>query len=434
MNWHIVLAVFFAALAPGALIATGRELRRVRLRIVEDLRNTVFAGHERDLPQLLLAQARYAPARKDIGGAGGRQDEAKQFIGGIVYAAVSVLGFIILFDPIPALIGPGGHLPIAESIIWAPTADALDLRRSAAIAGFAFLGGYVFNLSYLIRQTLNQELSALAFVRAALRLIQGMFLAVVAYHAIPNVLPDGWQDGAVAGGGFAIGLAAAFVFGYFPEVVLARMARSARVTIKDMNEEAIRQSRVVPLEVIDGIDHVISFRLQESNLFDVQNLAVANPIEVYAETPYTLLQTFDWVLQAQLCVVVGVEAFFELKRHRIRTIFDLERAVLSKGVPAPYLQGIASVLLRDSSACFRTAVGLSAQYADCSAAPGPDSVTMIRHLVAIISDDLHVHRLRALWIAIMNNTAGVTYGSDGQHKPLWLFDVGWLPGDPGSGD
>ena len=59
---------------------------------------------------------------------------------------------------------------------------------------------------------------------------------------------------------------------------------------------------------------------------------------------------------------------------------------------------------------------------------------MIRHLVAIISDDLHVHRLRALWIAIMNNTAGVTFGSDGQHKPLWLFDVGWLPGDPGSGD
>lgn len=34
----------------------------------------------------------------------------------------------------------------------------------------------------------------------------------------------------------------------------------------------------------------------------------------------------------------------------------------------------------------------------------------------------------------MNNTAGVTFGSDGQHKPLWLFDVGWLPGDPGSGD
>lgn len=50
---------------------------------------------------------------------------------------------------------------------------------------------------------------------------------------------------------------------------------------------------------------------------------------------------------------------------------------------------------------------------------------MIRHVVAIISDDLHVHRPRALWITFMENTGGL-----GDHrKPLWLFEVGWLPGD-----
>jgi hypothetical protein len=77
MNWHLALAAFLAVLLPIALIITGLELRRVRLRIVEDLRNTVFAGPHGDLPQLRLAQARYDRARKGGESAGGRQDEAK---------------------------------------------------------------------------------------------------------------------------------------------------------------------------------------------------------------------------------------------------------------------------------------------------------------------------------------------------------------------
>ena len=62
------------------------RLSSMRLRIVEDLRKTVFAGPRSDLPQLQLAQARYDRARSGATGAGGRQDEAKQYLGALVYA------------------------------------------------------------------------------------------------------------------------------------------------------------------------------------------------------------------------------------------------------------------------------------------------------------------------------------------------------------
>ncbi|WP_416464167.1 hypothetical protein [Sphingomonas sp. VDB2] len=430
MNWHLLLAALLAALLPLALIATGVELRRVRLRTVEDLRDTVFVQH-RDLPQILLALARYDRSRNDRARPS-RQDEIKDRTGAFIYGLVCFPGFILLFDPITELIGLSGrHLSVSPAIFWSPdptlsaAAVAITIKRSVAVAGFAFLGGYIFNLRYLIRQTLNQELSALAFVRAALRLVQGMILSIAVYHTGAVGLGSATDQQLAKDVGFAAALGIAFILGYFPDLGVGRIAQWVRVHVKEVDQTALDEARVIPLEVIDGIDHEVAFRLQESNLYDIQNLAVTNPIELYAETPYTLLQSFDWVLQAQLCLVVGVSSFHQLKRHRIRTIFDLERAVLSDGVPEDYLRALAAVLLFDASACFRKRIGLPEQ---CD---GPNdtataSALVIRHIVAIISDDLHVHRLRILWQAIMQETRGGA--ADG--KPLWLFYTGALPGDP----
>ena len=448
MNYHLLLALGLAALLPIALVATGVELRRVRLRIIDDLQNTVFRD-DQDLPQLMLARARYdcsvAPRRRRGGepalqGAGtpigppGRQDEVKQYFGAFVYTLICTAGFALLFVPVMVLINKATYpLNISDALFWLPEPlmdgkEGDALRRTAAVAGLAFLGGYIVNLRYLIGQTLNQELSALAFVRAGLRLLQGAILAVVVFHVGATALPEpSTVEGSLGSSspGLAAGLAVAFVLGYFPDLGLGRVAQIARIRVKEIDKRAFEKARIIPLEIIDGIDHEVAFRLQESNLYDVQNLAVANPIEIYAETPYTLLQVFDWVLQAQLCLVAGIEAFDELKRHKIRTIFDLERAVLATGVPDEYLRALVAVLLADASGPFRTAIGLAAKYDD-GAPANTVSIMNLRHIVAIVSDDLHVHRLRALWRAIMLTTAGIS----GDGRPLWLFATDWLPGDP----
>lgn len=437
MNYHLILAVVLAALLPAALVITGVELRRVRLRIVQDLQNTVFR-EDPNLPQLLLARARYDRATQQMprgeGGSRlsgppmvrfGRQDEVKYYFGATIYTLICTGGFILLFVPVKILFGATTWpLNIPEALFWLPeilsgiqNPDAI--RRTAAIAGIAFLGGYIFNVRYLIRQTLNQELSALAFVRAGLGLVQGVVIAVAVYHVGATILP-GESDA-----GMAVALGAAFTLGYFPDIGISRIAQIARIHIKAVDKNALEKARIVPLEIVDGIDHEIAFRLQESNLFDVQNLAVANPIEIYAETPYTLLQVFDWVLQAQLCLVAGVDAFNELKRHKIRTIFDLERAMLASGVPDRYLRALAAVLLCDASDDFRKAIGLPVDPAQPDAT-GEVVTLVIRHIVAIVSDDLHVHRLRALWRAIMETTAGTGNGN----SPIWLFETDPLPGDP----
>ena len=83
---------------------------------------------------------------------------------------------------------------IPEDHLFAPLADPgtrlgehpKELARAVTVAGIAFLGGYVFQLRYLVRATLNQELGALSFVRATLQIVQGVIVALVAYRVLDS--------------------------------------------------------------------------------------------------------------------------------------------------------------------------------------------------------------------------------------------------------
>ena len=123
---------------------------------------------------------------------------------------------------------------------------------------------------------------------------------------------------------FPVVLLLAFILGYIPalgeRIVLTFWRRGY---IKLTASEIFKNCQSVPLELIQGIDAEIRARLEDHNLFDVQNLANANPIILFVETPYGIYQSLDWVAQAQLATGVGHLKFVKLQQGGVRTIFDL---------------------------------------------------------------------------------------------------------------
>lgn len=218
----------------------------------------------------------------------------------------------------------------------------------------------------------------------------------------------------------------AFVFGFVPDAALSWLLHKSGLNFKMRLKTYDALTPIVPTTLLDGIDFFIAFRLEEANIFDVQNLATANPIMLHIETPYGIYETIDWVAQAQLCTVVGPEKYKQLRLLHIRTIFDLEIAFWGAKTSPTLQRLIATILLAedDSTALANRLTGMkldreatirklltcqkppASPAADASGSTAPESpacaaeLDLGAHLVRIILDDLHVRRLREIWNSI----------------------------------
>lgn len=469
MYFQVIAAVAIAVATPFFLVIVRHDLRLTRLRSLFEF-DQLFSVSKSGIPSYEYVRARYTDdiefpdefpidwiKQFDMG-----QPEFRRFIRhlhwwnlksswGILLAAVPymvivALGFAFTFTSgvAPA---PEGHGAIVELVMTWPANDfvvggaaASDnlahlVRYISTIAVTSFVGAYIFTVLLYLRALTSFDLSSLTMLRATAYLVIGVVSAVVLYRATPNLpwipvkpadhLPLAW-------------IALAFVIGLTPDLGLNTISGLIErfVGLKTPDRRLSRVSKSVPLEIIDGIDPLVRFRLEESNIFEVQNLAVTNPVLLFVETPFGIYQVIDWVAQAQLCVAVGPERFFDLKRNSIRTIFDLERAVLSIHTTSQMRRYVASLLLAPVPATDKNtpvilkALGLGAGAGDSVEAPrdeeafarfaadlfsGPATVKSpgkppkpadqpdesIMHMVRIMIDDLHVCRLRQIWLQIL---------------------------------
>jgi hypothetical protein len=427
-----LIAVLLAFALPLALFVSRHVVRSQRAAQYNDIVATLFPeGGSESWPQLETVRTKYATGSSAAGRNGehfltdANRDPHALIFTGLFFGAFSFMGFALLL--VPATVGathattwyPVQLMFLPEVPLWTSASGSPQVAQIQLVAAFGFLGAYVTAAQYLIRQLLNYELGAIAFLRATFQLFLGVVVAVTAYRALSDILGGlngvfGREVTEVGAGAWWLG--AAFLVGLAPEAGLSWLADQLKLRFrKRVDLASLDTAFIAPLEVIDGIDSGIRFRLEESNIYDVQNLATQNPVELCVDTPYGLLQIFDWILQAQLCTVVGQAAFEGLRRHKIRTIFDLERAVIADGAPQGYILGIGEVLFGNASEAFKTkAVG---------AAPGAGlTVEIIQHAVGVVSDDLHVHRLRSLWRRILKR-------STSEQDRTWLYRRGLLPGD-----
>jgi hypothetical protein len=387
---RIASALIFAVLLPIAIMISRDRLRHYRrglLVALEDWMGTALHGMA--MPSFESARIKYEltpRANPDHHGSqiSGREIERatkeesrsretwfSYLLPGSIYIGLTALGFISAtmlssdsaFWSAPNFI-LSGMQDVRESLkAGALTSSDLTAYQwdsgAAIIAGF--VGAYLFTLQYLVQRVRSYELSPMSFLVASVSILEGCFVVAIIRHLIPDHL-------------FPQLIALAFILGYFPTFGVMLLVERLKITkLKSVDRDAYSQRSLMPTDIIDGIDMLTKFRLVEAGIRDIQNLAAANPVLVYVETPFGLLAILDWIAQAQLILATGTAVACKLRAIGVRTIFDL--------VPFRITAASRKMVLR---------------IAQPELADDP-SVVHFDAFYTMITHDIHVRRLRNFW-------------------------------------
>lgn len=425
-QWIYVVAIFVATSITVLLLFLNERVFVKRKAILQALLDQFAKAKpsvsQFDYPALNLAALRYGGSLHD-----GRRNEPREieaaaeprtsrwplFFSAIAYLVFCALGYLLLLAPLCKVFGLNQECRpawIDLALFWSqtrPSGDTPDLIPIVAIAGAAFLGAHIFTLRFLFKAALNSELNQFKWIRGALHVLTGVVVAVVFYRVFSgtDLIKKIFDDDKNAA---ALWLGLAFFAGWMPDLALTGMFRRLKITgLKFTDEDIYKSVSAVPVEVLDGVDYDIRYRLDENNIVDVQNLATYNPIALYVETPYSLAEIFDWVQQAQLCTQVGSKAYVELKSLGIRTIGQLETQVAAGS--AAYVSMIGRALyagvpadkLRPISKPVKAPKAKKKKDGDAGADPQPPAPDIdaqcVKKAVATMCADPYIRGLKRLW-------------------------------------
>lgn len=267
----------------------------------------------------------------------------------------------------------------------------------------AFAGSYIMALRNLHRAIKNFDLSPGTIVSEAIKILTaqvlGFILAVALFEVGGAVLQT--SVNAIAGGASNIAgsntvsagavtvLTLCFVAGIMPDVALRFIVQRDQLkNFKQEENDIFKAFKITPIEIIDGIDSDIRARLDDHHIHSTQNLAAANPLMLFVETPFGVYQIMDWVAQAQLCCSVGRDKIVKLWPYGIRTLFDLERLAGGAGPENDAL------LVEVGRVMLGTGL-IPADVADRAV-----TAALVKRSIQLRLDDPHVQRLRQIYIAV----------------------------------
>jgi len=205
-----------------------------------------------------------------------------------------------------------------------------------------FLGSFLWSLQHLIRRAFARDITPTTIYRISIHMFIGVIVALMARHLLgAGFAPFDVELGPDQGPFIAV---LAFVAGWDPLGALRKILDWAK-------GRRAQQAQPEPprLRDLDGIGYETEFRLHELWIEDANSLATANPVEIYAKTPFSLEQAIAWVGQGQLLVRVRFPCWHELAARGFATSLQVYAAMKSGTLP-----GIASALGNESQKALAT--------------------------------------------------------------------------------
>jgi hypothetical protein len=354
MNWilyvfdlgfpRLIFVTLLSLLLPLSIFVSRRNVRVRRLAMIDNLADGLD-GVAGDGQTVSPASLEFVRARYVESGAKTTGGHVLTWLGEIgiyflptaIFVLLSACGFALVF-------GYGREWADFTKVLLAGLhvdnvgngEASLEFGNATAlVVGAAFVGAYIWSLDYLILRIANFDLSPLSFLRTSAHILLTVFVA----WALRQVVA------AEVGGTLVVApvLGIAFLSGLYPSlgvnVLIERLPGWLR--IKREVPEAKDIGRSFPLDLIDGIDPTIKFRLNQLEITDVQNLATMNPILLYVGSPYGLVEIIDWIAQAQLLAELGPKLFLAARENGIRdmvTVLDLGASEAGRKLLEPFLQ------------------------------------------------------------------------------------------------
>jgi hypothetical protein len=440
----IVASVFFSILVPVAFLLTRSQIKADRVHTAEVLRRT-FGGALSSNSYFEFLHRKYYS-----GISYPESEDTVPRYRGVPFARRA--DWLLLGSSLPFIILTGaGFLLIAlpeqgtASLfsIYIGNIDAAETKAVAYIqrhyeniitlASLAFVSSFLYSLRLFFKSLAAYSPVPIVMLRAFAHMLFSVLLAVMIWRVAPESEPftniattvqnsiDGGNRGTVrpsrddirepqAGAAASqqgqipkIWLALAFAIGFIPDASFSWFLRRTRLVFSKRHTKAANHAAATPLTIIDGIDFATAFLLEEGGTANVQTLAAANPIMLHVETAYCIFPIMDWIGQAQLCAAVGPERFLLFRTINVRTIFDLERAVLDHASPAGLKQIAGAILLAHGTAKTSLLRDFGVRPLDVvhrdfdKALTAWVNIEVVEHLVRVIMDSLYIHRFRLLW-------------------------------------
>ncbi|MGV1894795.1 hypothetical protein GOZ84_26185 [Agrobacterium vitis] len=396
MNYIILIStLLFAVILPGTLVLIRETVKHHRQEVIRDLA-TVFQAQDGNVTQRLIPSFEFVKFKYFLGTVDEYPNRRPEDFKTIAWL-VAMLPFVIVVGGLCCFaftILITSHLPCNFrdlSIVEAcrpAVAGGCKVELWAYGAVSAFFGSYILEIRNLYKAINNFDLTPALFVDCAISIAMGTSIAVLivlVFDALPDLVPEKAikTDGVV--------ILFCFAAGYLPQVTLRWLLTKSRLkNFKRENQEIYKNFEATPIELIDGIDTEIRDRLADFHISSTQNLAAANPLMLFVETPYGVYQIMDWVAQAQLCASVGPKALTALWKIGVRTLFDLERAALDPLCRNTKMLEVIGAAMFSDLPPWGQATPSAAKFDEA----------FVRANIEMRLDDPHVHRLRQIYMQV----------------------------------